>query len=158
MNSPTSRKLCAIALPVLLLSLLLGVTSCGREMEKASSTPAQQTETHPSQTKVSTQEAQDAAATYALRKDSLADTEKLAETAAVPLDRKIVRNAELAMNVPPTAETQQKIASITEAHGGFVVTAEAKQRESPEPSQRTLDIKLVVRIPESQFGPVLDQI
>ena len=48
--------------------------------------------------------------------------------------------------------------SIAEAHGGFVVTSEAKQRQSVDPAQRTTDFKLVVRVPENQFGVALDEI
>jgi len=48
--------------------------------------------------------------------------------------------------------------SIAELHGGFVVTSEAKQRESNDPAQRTLDIKLVVRVPSNQFGSAFDEI
>ena len=48
--------------------------------------------------------------------------------------------------------------SIAETHGGFVVTSEAKQRESNDPAQRTLDIKLVVRVPSNQFGRAFDEI
>jgi hypothetical protein len=74
------------------------------------------------------------------------------------IDRKIIRNADLTMEVASTTDAQHRVVSIAEAHGGFVVTSEAKQRESAEPSKRTLDIKLVVRIPENQFGPSLDEI
>jgi len=38
------------------------------------------------------------------------------------------------------------------------VASEAKQRDAQEPAQRTLDIKLVVRIPEAQFGAAYDLI
>ena len=38
------------------------------------------------------------------------------------------------------------------------VTSEAKQRENIDPSKRTLDIKLVVRIPSNKFGGALDEI
>lgn len=62
------------------------------------------------------------------------------------------------MEVPSTISTQHQIASIAESHGGFVVTSESKQRDNAEPAKRTLDIKLVVRIPENQFGAALDQI
>jgi hypothetical protein len=90
------------------------------------------------------------------KKVSLSDTEQAEEATAI--DRKIIRNADLTIEVPSTTDTQQKIVSIAEAHGGFVVTSEAKQRDSQEPTQRTLDIKLVVRIPENHFGAALDQI
>ena len=75
-----------------------------------------------------------------------------------PLERKIVRDADITIEVPSTTEAQHRVTSIAEAHGGFVVTSESKQRESVDPSQRTLDFKLVVRIPFDQFGVSLDEI
>ena len=82
----------------------------------------------------------------------------VAAAAAEAADRKIIRNANLTLEVNSTLEAQQKITSIAELHGGFVVTSEAKQRENVEPANRTLDIKLVVRVPAVHFGPTLDQI
>ena len=73
-------------------------------------------------------------------------------------DRKIVRNADLTLDVPSTTETQHRITSIAESHGGFVVTSEAKQRENIDPSKRAIDIRLVVRIPSERFGATLDEI
>lgn len=95
--------------------------------------------------------------TVQFKKVSLDESEKAEETSAAA-DRKIIRNADLTMEVGSTTDTQHRIVSIAEAHGGFVVTSEAKQRESKEPAQRTLDIRLVVRIPENRFGSALDQI
>jgi hypothetical protein len=86
---------------------------------------------------------------------SQADT---ADAAAEAADRKIIRNANLTMEVSSTTDTQHKISSIAEAHSGFVVTSEARQRENEDPARRTLDIKLVVRVPSERFGPALDQI
>jgi hypothetical protein len=88
---------------------------------------------------------------------SLADVDR---TRAIreAADRKIIRNADLTLEVDSTTESQHRITSIAEAHGGFVVTSEAKQREHPDPSRRTLDIKLVVRIPSERFGVALDEI
>lgn len=88
---------------------------------------------------------------------SLADGEKIAEIAAAA-ERKIIRNADLTIEVASPTDTQHRIVSIAERHGGFIVTSEAKQRDGGDPAKRTLDIKLVVRIPENQFGPTLDQI
>jgi hypothetical protein len=82
----------------------------------------------------------------------------VAAAAAEAADRKIIRNANLTLEVNSTIDAQQKVTSIAELHGGFVVTSEAKQRESIEPANRTLDIKLVVRVPAVHFGPALDQI
>jgi len=72
--------------------------------------------------------------------------------------RKIIRNAEITMEVSSTTDTQHRVASIAETNGGFVVTSEAKQRENVDPAQRTLDIKLVVRVPSPQFGVTFDEI
>jgi hypothetical protein len=81
-----------------------------------------------------------------------------AELANEAADRKIIRNADITMEVASTTEAQHRVTSIAESHGGFVVTSEAKQRENIDPSKRTLDIKLVVRIPAGRFGVALDEI
>jgi len=160
MNSPTNYR-AAILLSVLsLLSvLLLGLTSCGSsQLEKVSNTPAASSVRPQVGNLSDAQAAKPEARGYVeFDKVSLSDSEHAAET-AVALDRKIIRNADLTMEVASTTETQQKIVSIAEAHGGFVVASEAKQRDGQEPAQRTLDIKLVVRIPENQFGIARDQI
>lgn len=132
--------------PALLLSLLfllLGVTSCERPAEKMASTSAPQLQT--------------AKADMPMKEVSLTDNVRADETSAAA-DRKIIRNADLTMEVGSTTDTQHRIVSIAEAHGGFVATSEAKQTESVEPSRRTIDIKLVLRVPENQFGDALDQI
>jgi len=74
------------------------------------------------------------------------------------VDRKIIRNADITIEVASTPEAQHRVTSIAEAHGGFVVTSESKQRENIDPSQRTLDYKLIVRIPFNDFGVALDEI
>jgi hypothetical protein len=74
------------------------------------------------------------------------------------VDRKIIRNADITIEVDSTSEAQHRVTSIAEAHGGFVVTSESKQRQSADPAQRATDFKLVVRVPEAQFGVALDEI
>jgi hypothetical protein len=86
---------------------------------------------------------------------SQADQSQLVNDAA---DRKIIRNADLSIEVDSPSEAQHRITSIANSQGGFVVTSEAKQRENIDPSKRTLDIKLVVRIPSDRFGAALDEI
>jgi hypothetical protein len=90
-------------------------------------------------------------------KVSLTQLDKAGEPAEAA-DRKIIRNAEITIEVPSTTEAQHQVASIADTHGGFIVTSEAKQRESNDPAQRTLDIKLVVRVPSNQFGRAFDEI
>ena len=91
------------------------------------------------------------------QKVSLTDVDKAGATAEA-VERKIIRNAEITMEVASTTDTQHKVTSIAESNGGFVVTSEAKQRENVDAAQRTLDIKLVVRVPSPQFGVAFDEI
>jgi len=90
-------------------------------------------------------------------KTALAELNKAAATNEAA-DRRIIRNADITIEVASTTEAQQRVTSIAEFHGGFVVTSEAKQRQDADPSKRTLDVKLVVRIPANQFGPALAEI
>jgi len=90
-------------------------------------------------------------------KVALTQLDKSGETTEAA-DRKIIRNAEITIEVPSTTDAQHQVTSIAETRGGFVVTSEAKQRESNDPAQRTLDIKLVVRVPSNQFGRAFDEI
>jgi hypothetical protein len=92
-----------------------------------------------------------------MKKVSLNDVDKEGSTAEAA-DRKIIRNADITIEVPSTVDAQHQVTSIAESNGGFVVTSEAKQRESNDPAQRTLDIKLVVRVPSNQFGRAFDEI
>ena len=131
--------------------LLVGFTSCSsapQGLETTNSAPEQKTQTS---------QAEGYVVNAQLKQVSLTDSAH-AEEATAAVDRKIIRNADLTMEVPSTTTTQHQIASIAESHGGFVVTSESKQRDNAEPAKRTLDIKLVVRIPENQFGAALDQI
>jgi hypothetical protein len=157
MKSLASRKSA-----ILLSVLIVGLTSCNRvnHEQRAANTPAQSVAEGflgDSRVAKTAETAPARSDSMHFNKISLSDSEKVEETAAA-IDRKIIRNADLTLEVPSTTDTQQRIVSIAEAHGGFVVASEAKQRDSQEPAQRTLDIKLVVRIPENQFGAALDQI
>ncbi|HSD48124.1 MAG TPA: DUF4349 domain-containing protein [Pyrinomonadaceae bacterium] len=142
MKSPT------IALFVLSV-LILGSVSCGSaRTEQATMRAKQDVANAPAAQSAELQ----------MEKVSLSDSEKAAEQVSAAIDRKIIRNADLTIEVTSPAETQSKVVSIAEAHGGFVVNSEAKQRDTGDASNRTLDIKLVVRIPENQFGVVLDKV
>lgn len=72
--------------------------------------------------------------------------------------RKIIKDAELTLEVNSPIESQRKVTSIAEGHGGFVVTSESKQRQSTDSSERVLDITLVLRVPATEFGAVLEEI
>lgn len=72
-------------------------------------------------------------------------------------DRKIIRNADLSLEVNDPNGTQQRIASIAESVGGFVITSETKQSDATSNGQ-SVETSLVVRVPSSQFGVALDKI
>jgi uncharacterized protein DUF4349 len=150
-NPKSLSKSRAVAL--FLLSVLIPVSaSCDSARHEANTASAPMPE-------AKKDAAEQSAAPHAMyAKVSLDESEKTAEETTAALDRKIIRNAELTMEVASTTDTQHRIVSIAETHGGFVVTSETKQRESGEPAKRTLDIKLVVRVPENQFGVSLDEI
>src|SRR4029079_7100636 len=88
---------------------------------------------------------------------SLDETARMIPTEA-GIDRKIIRNADLSIEVNSTTQAQQQVTTIAEAHSGFVVTSEAKQRDNPDPAKRAIDVKLVVRVPSTQFNGALQQI
>ena len=141
--------------------LILGSVSCYRTQEQPArvAMPAAQ-KPEVAEEKVTAKTEAEKFSTYGdmqFQKVSLTDADN-AESITAAMDRKIIRNADLTMEVASTTEAQHQVVAIAEAHGGFVVTSEAKQRESAEPSKRTLDIKLVVRVPANQFGPALDKI
>src|SRR5688572_14032077 len=137
MKSPT------ISLFVL-FALILGSMSCGRGTDSSTKALAEQkVEARP----LATAPGQ-ADGMMKFDNVSLNESEK-AEQISAATDRKIIRNADLTIEVASPTETQSKVVSIAEAHGGFVVNSEAKQRDNGEATNRTLDIKLVVRIPEN---------
>jgi hypothetical protein len=144
-----------------LSAFILGSLSCsGAESEQMATNSTAAMPNHDAQEQPGRIEAKtEAAQGYGdLRQVSLTDSEKTEEISSAAIDRKIIRNADLTIEVSSPTETQHSIVSIAEAYGGFVVTSEAKQRDNPDPAKRTLDIKLVVRIPENQFGAALDKI
>lgn len=74
------------------------------------------------------------------------------------LNRKIIKDAEVTLEVDSPIEIQGRVTSIAETHGGFVVTSESKQRPAENPSERVIDVSLTIRVPSSQFGPTRDEI
>ena len=142
---------------ILLLALLSFSLSCsaggGSAERAATNAPTATTDRF----EVAKESAKTALYNLQQQKVSLTDVDKVGATAEAS-ERKIIRNAEITMEVASTTDTQHKVTSIAEAKGGFVVTSEAKQRENVDPAQRTLDIKLVVRVPSPQFGSTFDEI
>lgn len=68
-------------------------------------------------------------------------------------DRKIIRNAEIALEVEEPAPAQQRISAIAESNGGFIVTSEIKQSGAS-----TTNVTIVMRIPADKFGAAVEAI
>jgi hypothetical protein len=80
------------------------------------------------------------------------------QTMAEAMDRKILRDANLTLEVSKPEDAQRKITSVAESLGGFVVTSESKQRQTAEGATQELEVDLVIRVPAPQFEPALGQI
>ena len=135
------------SLSTVLLTLAVSLSGCSRQKSEL-------------QTRLSTSEQKPIAEPIEAHKTgnySLDQTEKAVSVEAA-VDRKIIRDANLTIEVVSTTEAQQRVTSIAETFGGFVVTSEARQRQDSEPAKRTLDIKLVIRVPSGQFNAALEQI
>lgn len=81
-----------------------------------------------------------------------------ANAAAQAIERKIIRNANLTIEVASPTESQRKIFSAAESHGGFVVTSEMTQQASDDKSKPEMSVNLVVRVPALQFDQVMEEI
>ncbi len=81
-----------------------------------------------------------------------------ANAASQAIERKIIRNANLIIEVASPTESQRKIFSAAESHGGFVVTSEMTQQASEDKSKPAMSVNLVVRIPALQFDQVMEEI
>ncbi len=92
-----------------------------------------------------------------LQKISLEQADQ-SQAMADAMNRKIIRNAELQLEVPDPVEAQRRVTSIAESLGGFVVTSESKERDTGDPAKQELEATLVLRIPALQFNSALEQI
>lgn len=81
-------------------------------------------------------------------------SQSMAET----MNRKILRNAELTLEVSDPGAAQRQITSIAEGLGGFVISSESKQRQTEDSRRQELELHVVVRVPSGQFISTLEKI
>lgn len=81
-----------------------------------------------------------------------------AQAAAQAFDRKIIRNAELTIELDSPEDAQRKITAIAETHGGFVVTSESKLNEVSSAAAPSRFVIVVVRVPSAQFNAAIEKI
>ncbi|MCW5960003.1 MAG: DUF4349 domain-containing protein [Pyrinomonadaceae bacterium] len=75
---------------------------------------------------------------------------------AKPLERKIIKNAELRLESQDPVSAQQTIAQIVESRGGYVV--ESTQSGSDASSVKRDTVTMSLRIPSEKFNETLDEI
>jgi hypothetical protein len=84
--------------------------------------------------------------------------QELAKGDASYTDRKIIRNAELNLQTPDPAAGQQRIESIAESLGGFLVDTDVKHSSAPSQSTPDTIITVTLRVPSIRFAPALEAI
>jgi hypothetical protein len=77
----------------------------------------------------------------------------------VAVERKIIRDADINLEVAAPAEGQRKLAAIAGAHGGFVVTSESRLQDNASRDSQPTEIATVqLRVPASRFDAALAEI
>ena len=89
--------------------------------------------------------------------DPAAPTQQQGPNAA-PVGRKIIRNAALTLEVERPAEAVQRIASVAESRGGFVVTSDSRQQTGSQGERAYEIITVELRVPAPQFDAALADI
>lgn len=78
------------------------------------------------------------------------------QTDPVPVERKIVRNADLNLESEQPEESQKRIATIAQSKGGFVIES---QQSSSNVKVNTRDtVQMTVRVPADKFTEAIDEI
>jgi hypothetical protein len=75
-----------------------------------------------------------------------------------PVERKIIRNATLTLEVEQPGKALQRVASIAEARGGFVVTSDSRQETGARGERAYEIITVELRVPAAQFDAALADI
>lgn len=79
-------------------------------------------------------------------------------TNPAPVERKIIRNATLTLEVEQPSKAMQRIASVAEARGGFVVTSDSRQQTGANGEHAYETITIEMRVPAAQFDATLADI
>jgi len=142
-----------IKLPIFVLSILV-MAGCGSSLQRSSPESSQG---KPSDSTATTAESRRADSEPQVRMQQVSLTQAQdSQSVAEAMNRKILRNAELTLEVSDPGTAQRKITSIAESLGGFVVLSESKQRQSE--GKQDLVVNVVVRIPAQQFDAALNEI
>lgn len=97
----------------------------------------------------------DAAGEASIQNASLAQADA---AQPAPVERKIIRNAELTVVTDQPSEAMRRVASLAEARGGFVVTSETRQQGGGEGGGTYEVVTVEVRVPAAQFDAAVGEI
>ena len=86
------------------------------------------------------------------------DAATSAQAAAQAFNHKIIRNAELEIELDSPEDAQRQITTIAEMNGGFVVTAESKLSDVRNAAAPSRFVTITVRVPSAQFNATLEKI
>jgi hypothetical protein len=78
--------------------------------------------------------------------------------APAPVARKIIRNATLTVEVEEPAKALQRIASVAESRGGYVVTSDSRQQTGAKGERAYEIITVELRVPAAQFDSALAEV
>src|SRR5262245_50260163 len=78
------------------------------------------------------------------------------QTAPVNLDRKVIRNADISLEADAPSTSSQKITTIAESKGGFVV--ESQESSSDVKTNEHDVVTMTVRVPAAKFNEALEEI
>jgi hypothetical protein len=77
---------------------------------------------------------------------------------AAPVERKIIRNATLTLEVEHPGKALQRIASLAESRGGYIVTSDSRQQTGDNGERAYEVITVELRVPATQFDAALADI
>ncbi|MFN2416780.1 MAG: DUF4349 domain-containing protein [Pyrinomonadaceae bacterium] len=78
--------------------------------------------------------------------------------APAAVERKIIRNATLTLEADDPSQAVQRVASVAESRGGFVVTSESRQQGGAGGSKGYEVYTVEMRVPAAQFDAALAEI
>jgi hypothetical protein len=141
-----------------LVILLFGLSGCARERIMADRSAVQAPAATPAAAGVLMSRAEKGVqGQQGQRGVSMALSASVNEPVAqVSIDRKIIRQAELVVELDSPTEAQRRLAALTEGEGGYVVTTESQSSGTQETTGPTVNI--VIRVPASKFNVVIEGI
>ncbi|MEO6723874.1 MAG: DUF4349 domain-containing protein, partial [Blastocatellia bacterium] len=74
------------------------------------------------------------------------------------VEHKIIRNAELTLELDSPEEAQRRIAAIAEKYGGFIVNSESRRNDGNQQTAPRISINVIARVPAAKFAEAVAEI